>query len=118
MPQLDIAVQHGQTAETAGENFERAIDAAWYRYGRWVRQLEWTPDRTAVNVSGAGFDMRLSYDHRKVYARHDPDRVQAARGADPGAHRVGIKVSRTRGRDLARRHRLACGRTGDFLISV
>jgi len=66
--QLDIAVEHGQTAEAARANFERAIDAARSRYGRQVRRSEWSPDRTVVDVSGAGFDVRLSYDHRKVYA--------------------------------------------------
>ena len=69
MAQLDMAVEHGQTAEAARENFEKAIAAAQSQYGRWVRRLEWSPDRTAVNVAGTGFDVRLSYDDRKVYAR-------------------------------------------------
>ena len=69
MAKLDMAVEHGQTAEAARENFEKAIAAAQSQYGRWVRRLEWSPDRTSVDVSGAGFDVRLSYDDRKVYAR-------------------------------------------------
>ena len=60
MAQLDIAVEHGQTAKAARANFERAIDAARSRYGRQVRRLEWSADRTVVDVSGAGFDVRLS----------------------------------------------------------
>ncbi len=31
--------------------------------------MDWSPDRTAVSVAGTGFDVRLSYDDRKVYAR-------------------------------------------------
>lgn len=69
MAQLDMAVEHGQTAEGARANFEKAIAAAEAQYGRWVRKIEWSPDRTAVNFSGAKFDVRLSYDERKVYAR-------------------------------------------------
>jgi hypothetical protein len=69
MARLDMAVEHGQEPEAARENFEKAIAAAQARYGGWIRRLEWTPDRTAVSVAGTGFDVRLSYDERKVYAR-------------------------------------------------
>jgi hypothetical protein len=69
MTQLDIAVEHGQTAEAARENFEKAIAAAHSQYGRFIHRLEWSPDRTDVDVSGAGFDVRLSHDDRKVFAR-------------------------------------------------
>jgi hypothetical protein len=69
MARLDIGVEHGQTPEAARQNFEQAIAAAQSQYGRWIQRLEWSPDRTAVNASGAGFDVRLSYDDRKVYAR-------------------------------------------------
>jgi hypothetical protein len=64
-----MTVEHGQTAEGARANFEKAIGAAHVQYGRWIQKVEWSPDRTAVNVSGTGFDVRLSFDERKVYAR-------------------------------------------------
>jgi hypothetical protein len=69
MAQLDMAVEHGQTAEGARANFEKAIAAARSRYGSWIQRLEWSPDRTSVSVAGTGFDVRLSYDDRMVYAR-------------------------------------------------
>ncbi len=69
MAQLDMAVEHGQTLEAARENFEKAIAAARTKYGTWIRRMDWSPDRTAVSVAGIGFDVRLSYDDRKVYAR-------------------------------------------------
>jgi hypothetical protein len=69
MAKLDMAVEHGQTPEAARENFEKAVAAAGSQYARWIRRLEWSPDRTAVDVGGTGFDVRLSYDDRKVYAR-------------------------------------------------
>lgn len=69
MAQLDMAVEHGQTAEAARENFEKAIATAQSQYGRFIQRLEWSPDRTEVRVSGSGFDVRLSYDDRKVHAR-------------------------------------------------
>ena len=69
MAQLDMTVEHGQTAGAARENFEKAIATAQSQYGRFIRRLEWSPDRTGVQVSGTGFDVRLSYDDLKVYAR-------------------------------------------------
>lgn len=69
MAQLDMAVEHGQTAEAARENFEKGIAAAQSQYGRWIQRLEWSPERDAVDVSGAGFDVRISFDEQKVYAR-------------------------------------------------
>jgi hypothetical protein len=69
MARLDIEVEHGQAPEAARANFETAIAAAEVPYGRRVRKLAWSPDRTAVDASGTGFDVRISYDDRKVYAR-------------------------------------------------
>lgn len=69
MARLDMAVDHGQTPEVARENFEKAITAAQERYGKWLSRMEWSPDRTAVTVAGTGFDVAISYDDRKVYAR-------------------------------------------------
>jgi hypothetical protein len=69
MAQLDMAVEHGQSAEAARANFEKAIAAAQSQYGSWIQRLEWSPDRTAVSVAGTGFDIRISFDDRNVYAR-------------------------------------------------
>ncbi len=69
MAKLDMAVEHGPTPEVARANFERAITAAQDRYGGWLRRLDWSPDRTAVSVAGTGFDVEISFDDRKVYAR-------------------------------------------------
>ena len=69
MTRLDIDIEHGQTPEAARANFEKAIAAAEAQYVRWFRKLEWSPDRTAVSAPGAGFEVRISDDDRKVYAR-------------------------------------------------
>ncbi len=69
MARLEMAVEHGQAPEAARENFEKAVAAARSQYGRWIHRVEWSEDRTAVDVAGPGFDVRLSYDDRKVYAR-------------------------------------------------
>jgi hypothetical protein len=67
MAQLDMAVEQGQTLE----NFEKAVAAARTEYGTWIRRMDWSPDQTAITAitaAGTGFDVRLSYDDRKVYA--------------------------------------------------
>jgi hypothetical protein len=69
MAVLDIAVDHGQSRRVAGENFERAMTAAQKTYGSWVRRIEWSADRTSVKMVGTGFDLVISYDEKKVYAR-------------------------------------------------
>jgi len=69
MARLDIAVEHGQSPELAQLNFERAVATAHKRYAAWIHRIEWAPDRTAVTAVGSGFDVRISYDSRKVYAR-------------------------------------------------
>jgi hypothetical protein len=69
MARLDLAVDHGQNPGVARANFERAITAAQARYGKWLRRMDWSPDRTAVTIVGTGFDVEISYDDRKVYAR-------------------------------------------------
>jgi hypothetical protein len=69
MAQLDMAVEHGQSPEAARINFERAVAAAQVEYAGWIHRLEWSQDRTAVTVTGTGFNVTLSYDDEKVYAR-------------------------------------------------
>ena len=46
MAELNMAVKHGQTAEVARANFEKAITTAHAQHGRWIRQVEWSPDRS------------------------------------------------------------------------
>lgn len=69
MARLDMAVEHGQTLAVAKANFETAINEARGQYPRWIQRVNWSVDRTMVDVAGPGFDVRLSYDDRKVYAR-------------------------------------------------
>ncbi len=69
MAKLDIAVEHGQTAEAARSNFEKAIQAAQKQYGQYIQRVEWSNDREVADLSGPGFAVRLSFDDRKVYAK-------------------------------------------------
>ncbi len=69
MAELNIIVKHGQTAEEARANFEKAIGQAQLQHGRWIRQVEWSADRTSALLSGPGYQVTLSFDEVHVYAR-------------------------------------------------
>jgi hypothetical protein len=69
MAQLNIAIDHGQTLEAAGANFERTVTAARARFAIWIHRLDWSADRTKVTLVGPGYQVELSYDAQKVYAR-------------------------------------------------
>jgi hypothetical protein len=69
MAKLDIAIDHKQTPAVAQANFERAMSAAVERFGKWIHRTEWSPNRNSVTMTGPGFDVVVSYDDQKVYAR-------------------------------------------------
>ncbi len=69
MAQVDFAVDHGQEPEAARSNFEHAITNAQTRFAKWVRQVNWSEDRSRVALAGPGFDVELTYDDKKVYVR-------------------------------------------------
>ena len=69
MAELNMAVKHGQTAEAARANFEKAITAAHAQHGRWIRQVEWSADRSTAVLSGPAYRITLSFDDQNVYAK-------------------------------------------------
>ena len=69
MAELNMTVKHGQTAEEARANFEKAITAAHAQHGRWIRQVEWSPDRSEAILLGPGYRITLSFDDQNVYAK-------------------------------------------------
>jgi len=69
MAHLNIAIDHGQTPEAAREHFQRAVTAAESQFRMWIHRAEWSVDRTQVTLHGTGYEVALSYDDQKVYAR-------------------------------------------------
>jgi len=69
MARVDLAIDHGQEPAAARVNFERAITAAQTRFGTWLRQVNWSDDRSSVKLAGPGFDVELTCDEQKVYVR-------------------------------------------------
>ncbi len=69
MAKLNMAIDHGQTPANASVKFERAITAALDRFGKYIHRADWSANRDSVKMAGPGFDVELSYDDKKVYAR-------------------------------------------------
>jgi hypothetical protein len=69
MGELKIALKHGQTVEDARANFEKVIAEAQARHARWIKQVEWSADRTSAVVCGPAYRLTLSYDEQNVYAK-------------------------------------------------
>jgi hypothetical protein len=69
MAVLNMTFKHGQTAAAARANFEKAITAAHAHHGRWIRQVEWSADRTLAILSGPAYRVTLSFDDQNVYAK-------------------------------------------------
>ena len=68
MAALDTTVKHGRDFATARANFEEAVTAASTKYGQFIREVEWSEDRTEARLTGPGFDVLLRVDPEVVRA--------------------------------------------------
>lgn len=68
MASLNMSIEHGQTWEEARVNFEKGITAAGVRYGKYIRLVEWSDDRTSARLRGKGFDVQLRLDEHSIHA--------------------------------------------------
>jgi hypothetical protein len=69
MADLNMTIAHGLDEQSARANFEKAIAEAHAHYGRWIKGVEWSADRTSAILSGPAYHVTLSYDDQNVYAR-------------------------------------------------
>ncbi len=69
MAELNMAVKHGLDKEAAQANFEKVITEAQAHHHHWIKQVEWSADRTSAIVSGPAYRLTLSFDDQNVYAR-------------------------------------------------
>ncbi len=68
MAALNMSVKHGQPFEVAKANFEKGISAAQAQYGKYVKQVEWSDDRTSARLSGSGYSVDLRLDGESIHA--------------------------------------------------
>ena len=67
MPRVNLSFDHGQPWDTARASFETGITRAAAQYGRWIRQVEWSDDKTSAHLTGPGYAVELKLDERQVH---------------------------------------------------
>lgn len=68
MAALNMTVKHGQSFEAARAHFETGVTQAQAKYGAYIRQVDWSDDRTSAHLTGSGFDVVLKVDDDAVHA--------------------------------------------------
>jgi hypothetical protein len=69
MAEMNMSVKHGLSLDAARVNFERSITTAQAEHGRWIKGVDWSPDRSSAVLTGPGYRVTLSFDEENVYAR-------------------------------------------------
>ncbi|MBA3312050.1 MAG: polyhydroxyalkanoic acid system family protein [Planctomycetota bacterium] len=71
MPLVNVSVKHNTTFEDAKVRLEGAVADVQGRFASVVRNIEWSPDRTAVKLTGPGVIVDLKVDAEHVHATGD-----------------------------------------------
>jgi hypothetical protein len=71
MSLLRLSVKHGRTLEEARAKLEKAVGEVCGRFGTLVQRVEWSPDRTKVQLTGTGFRADLWVDALEVHVTAD-----------------------------------------------
>lgn len=68
MAAVNMSIKHHQTWDEARSNFVRGITAAEVHYGRYIKKVEWSEDRTSAKLSGIGYHVDIRLDEESVHA--------------------------------------------------
>lgn len=71
MPLITFAIEHRRNRDDARERLAAAVDQAKRQYGPMIRTVEWSDDREAVQMAGAGAVVDLRVDASHVHAAID-----------------------------------------------
>ncbi len=71
MSAIKMSVKHGQTFDVAKANFDKGITAAEAQFGKFIKTVDWSDDRTAARLAGPGFTIDLNVDADSVHATGD-----------------------------------------------
>ena len=73
MSAVNLSFDHGQSWDVAQKNFQHGIEEAVKLHGKHFNSVVWSADRTAVTLSGTGWQLELKVDPTKVHvAGHIP----------------------------------------------
>ncbi|MGC1272257.1 MAG: polyhydroxyalkanoic acid system family protein [Planctomycetaceae bacterium] len=71
MSLINMSVKHGTTFDDAKKRLEGAVADVQTRFASAVKNVTWTPDRTAVTLTGPGVVVDLKVDAEHVHATGD-----------------------------------------------
>ena len=71
MPLITLSVQHGHTCDEARSHLETAVQEITSHFGTVVRRVEWSTDRSQVQLEGRGFWLKLQVDEQAVHVSAD-----------------------------------------------
>ncbi len=71
MSAIDLSFEHGRTLLEAKAQLERAVAEATGVLASFVQSVDWTPDRTAARIRGAGFHVDIQVDAKHVRVQAD-----------------------------------------------
>lgn len=71
MPLMTLAVQHGHTLDEARRRLKTAVSEFTSRFGTLVRRVEWSLDRSQVQLEGSGVWIELRLDEQMVHVSMD-----------------------------------------------
>ncbi len=69
MSLVELSVKHGCTLAEARQRLEKTVQEVTQRFGQLVDRVEWSPDRSAVKISGSGLSGDVRVDDEQVHAR-------------------------------------------------
>ena len=71
MSLLTLSIQHGQTFDEARRRLETAVPEMKSRFGLLIRRVEWSTDRSQVQLEGIGFWIKIRVDEQAVHVSAD-----------------------------------------------
>jgi hypothetical protein len=71
MPLMTFSMQHGQTFEEARQRLATAVHTVTSRLNTLVRRVEWSTDRSHVQLEGLGFWIVMQVDAQVVHVSAD-----------------------------------------------
>lgn len=71
MPLINMSVKHGTTFDDAKKRLESAVADVQTKFAAAVKNVTWSPDRTAVTLTGPGVVVDLKVDAEHVHATGD-----------------------------------------------
>jgi hypothetical protein len=66
MAHIDLAVEHGQSLESASRKLQAGVNATRLRFGAWIRRIDWSDSDHRADIVGPGFEIRVWVDEREL----------------------------------------------------